>query len=306
MTKPIKKSRRWFLGQTALATAGGVLASHLQPTSAITEAKESPWQIGCFTRPWDQHDYKVALDAIAEAGYKYVGLMTTATGNHLVISIETTPEEALKIGEECSQRGLKIASVYGGDIPVTESTAKGVEGLRKLIDACAAAHAANLMMGGVGDPTHYDRYFQAIAECCEYAASKGIGISMKPHGGLNSTGPECRKAIEKVGKDNFRIWYDPGNIFYYSDAKLDPIDDAPTVNGLVVGMSIKDYRHPKEVLLTPGTGQVNFSRVMELLKAGGFTSGALIVETLTVGGLPQLLEEAKKARKFVEGLVSVP
>ena len=36
-----------------------------------------PYMIGCYTRPWAQYDYRVALDAIAEAGYKYVGLMTT-------------------------------------------------------------------------------------------------------------------------------------------------------------------------------------------------------------------------------------
>ncbi len=303
MTQSLKQSRRNFLGQTALAAAGGLLTSHLQPAKAMVPAKVSPWEIGCFTRPWDKHDYKVALDAIAQAGYKCVGLMTTASKNGLVISVETTPEEAQKIGGECAQRGLKVVSVYGGDIPVKESLAKGIEGLKKLIDACEAAQASNLMMGGVGDPALYEPYFQAIKECCEYAAAKGIGISMKPHGGLNSTGPECRKSIEKVGHDNFRIWYDPGNIYYYSDAKLDPVDDAPTVNGLVVGMSIKDYRHPKEVLLTPGTGQVNFPRVMELLKAGGFTSGAVVVECLTLGELPQLLEEAKKARAFVEGLV---
>ncbi len=304
MTHSLRQSRRRFLGQTALAAVGGILAPSLQPSHAVKDTSESPWQIGCFTRPWDQHDYKIALDAIAEAGYKYVGLMTTATGNHLIISVETTQEQALKIGEECVQRGLKVVSVYGGDIPVAESITKGAEGLRRLIEACEAAKATNLMMGGVGDPALYDPYFQAISQCCDYAAEKGIGISMKPHGGLNSTGPECRKAVEKVGNKNFRIWYDPGNIFYYSDAKLDPIDDAPTVNGLVVGMSIKDYHHPKEVLITPGTGQVNFPRVMELLKAGGFKSGALVVECLKVGELPQLLAEAKKARAFVEGLMS--
>ncbi len=33
--------------------------------------------IACYTRPWAKYEYRVALDAIAEAGYKYVGLMTT-------------------------------------------------------------------------------------------------------------------------------------------------------------------------------------------------------------------------------------
>ena len=74
--------------------------------------------------------------------------------------------------------------------------------------------------------------------------------------------------MEKVGHRNFRVWYDPGNIFYYSDGKLDPVDDASTVNGLVSGMCVKDYRHPKNVLVTPGTGQVDFPRVLEKLWQG--------------------------------------
>ena len=303
MLQSTKRTRRWILSRTALAGAGGLLVPRLHPQGAAT-TDETAWRIGCFTRPWDKYDYRVALDAITEAGFKYVGLMTTESRTHLVISVETTLEEAKEVGEECEQRGLKVASVYGGDIPVAESTAKGIEGLKRLIDSCEAAHASNLMMGGVVDQVLYEPYFHAIAECSDYAAGKGIGISMKPHGGLNTTGPECRKAVEKVGKTNFRIWYDPGNIFYYSDAKLDPLDDAATVDGLVVGMSVKDYRHPKDVMLTPGTGQVDFPRVFARLKQGGFTAGPLIVECLKLGDLPQLLEEAKKARRFVEDLVA--
>ena len=44
--------------------------------SASTLAAETPYQIGCYTRPWDQFDYRTALDGIAEAGFKYAGLMT--------------------------------------------------------------------------------------------------------------------------------------------------------------------------------------------------------------------------------------
>jgi len=166
------------------------------------------------------------------------------------------------------------------------------------------------MMGGVGDEKLYDAYYGAIAACCDYAAGKGIDISVKPHGGSNSTGPECRKVIEKVGHKNFRLWYDPGNIFYYSEGKLNPIDDAATVDGLVAGMSVKDFLPPKQVDLTPGTGQVDFPKVMARLRQGGFTSGPLIVECLAQSGgpvpgdLPQLLVQAKQARDFVEKLVA--
>jgi sugar phosphate isomerase/epimerase len=292
-------TRRTFLG-----TAAALGAASLTATTTGGEAMDDTdrWQIGCYTRPWGQHDYRVALDAIAEAGFQHAGLMTTQRPRRLVLSVNTSAEEAAKVGEELKQRELSCPSVYGGGIPVAKSLEAGIAGMRTLIDHCQTCGAANLLMGGIGNPKLYDAYYKAIAECCGYAAEKGVGISVKPHGGLNATGPQCRKTVERVGHRNFRIWYDPGNILYYSDGKLDPVDDAAAVDGLVVGMCVKDYKHPKEVMITPGTGQVDFPAVLARLREGGFTSGALVIECLARGDLPVLLAEAKKARAFLEKL----
>ena len=294
-------SRRDFLDYSLKLGAAGFAASCPATSAMASEAKER-WQIGCYTRPWAKYDYRVALDAIAEAGFKYAGLMTTKSKNNLVISVETTLEEAEQVGQEVRKRGLKVPSVYGGGIPVNKSLEAGIEGLKKLIDNCAACGAGNLLMGGIGNEKLYDAYYKAIAECCDYAAEKGIGISVKPHGGLNATGPQCRKTVEMVGHKNFRIWYDPGNIYYYSDGKLDPVEDAASVDRLVVGMCIKDYKHPKNVAVTPGTGMVDYPAVMARLKKGGFTSGPLVVECLDPGDLEHTLIEAKKTRLFLEEL----
>ena len=298
-------SRRCFLGQTVKLGTAGLAASCAAalPTPAATRPTVGGlWQIGCYTRPWGRHDYRVALDAIAEAGFKYAGLMTTKSRTGLVISVSTTLEEAERVGEEVKKRGLAVPSVYGGGIPVAKSLKAGIEGLKKLIDNCAACGAKNLLMGGTGNEKLYEAYCKAIAECCDYAADKGVGISVKPHGGLNATGPQCRKTVEMVGHRNFRIWYDPGNILYYSNGELDPVADAASVDGLVVGMCVKDYRHPKDVLVTPGTGEVDFPAVLARLKKGGFTRGPLVVECLERGELAQTLAEARKARRFLEEL----
>jgi len=45
------------------------------------------------------------LDAIAEAGYKHVGLMTIRSKNNLIVSSESTLEEAQQAGEEAKKRG---------------------------------------------------------------------------------------------------------------------------------------------------------------------------------------------------------
>lgn len=299
-------TRRTFLNHLARggAAAWGLSVGHRSFGESVSSKPDgdSTWQIGCYTRPWGREDYRVAFDAIAEAGYRYAGLMGTRTG--LVITCETSPEEAHAVGEALTERGLKSPSAYGGNIPVNESLESGIAGMRKLIDNCAAAGVANVLMGGTGDPDIQELYYKAIAECCDYAAEKGIGISVKPHGGLNATGAQCRDIVNQVNHENFRIWYDPGNIFYYSDASLDPVDDAKDVAGLVTGMCVKDYVHPREVDVTPGTGMVDFPAVMKRLMSGGFTSGPLVVETLARGDVRETIREAIKAREFLEELTA--
>ncbi|MBN2473820.1 MAG: sugar phosphate isomerase/epimerase [Pirellulales bacterium] len=312
-----RTTRRSFLHRALQIGVSGAIApvalARRAATSAAAEPSESDgWQVGCFTRPWDQYDYRTALDAIAEAGFQHAGLMTTKNerGN-LVISVHTTPEEASRIGLEARQRGLEIPSVYGGGFPVEKSLEAGIQGLRTLIDNCAAAKAKTLMLGGTGDPRLVNRYYKAVAEVCDYAAERRVGMVLKPHGGLNATGPQCRKTIEGIGHKSFTLWYDPGNIFYYSDGKLDPVDDAPSAAGLVTGMCVKDFsmsvtdgKISKDVLLNPGTGRVDFPGVLAALKKGGFTGGPLVIETLARGEPDAILAAAKQARQFVERLVA--
>jgi sugar phosphate isomerase/epimerase len=277
-------SRREFIGSALVATASAALSRASQT---------SRWQVGCYTRPWAQFDYRVAFDGIAAAGFKYVGLMTTKSKTSLIISMATTPKEAAAIGGEAKQRGLDIISMWADD------AAMGITaGLKHLIDNAAACACPFLLLGGT-EEQHAEAYYKTVAECCDYAASKGVVLTLKPHAGSNPDGASCRKTIDRVGHKNFRLWYDPGNIFYYSDGKLDPVDDAATVDGVVAGMSVKDFRAPKEVEITPGTGMVNFPKVMSRLEQGGFTHGPLVVECLAHGDLAFINAEAVKARRFL-------
>lgn len=323
MTRPFPTTRRAFLERGLKTAAVGMASMNIVgcARSSMTSPDDEPpsdedseqWQIGCYTRPWADHDWRVALDAIAEAGFRYAGLMTTMSPTRLVISLETTAEEAGRVGEEARKRGLKIPSIYGGGFPVETSLEAGIEGLRKLVDNCAAAEAGTLMLGGTGNHDLYDRYYKTVSEVCDYAAERKVGLVLKPHGGLNTTGPQCRKTIERVGHANFTLWYDPGNIYYYSDGQLDPVEDAPAVSGIVTGMCVKDFsmsskdgKIAKDVMVNPGDGMVDFPAVMTQLNKGGFNHGPLVIETLAPGDLPQLLAAARNARAFVENLVAQP
>ena len=133
-------TRRQFL-QGSLA--GSLLVgAGVHGIARAATSESAGYRVGIYTRPWDKFDYRIALDAIADAGFKHAGLMTTNSKTRLVISVSTTLEEAEQVGQEVKKRGLKIPSVYGGGIPVQKSLEAGIEGLRKLIDNCKACGAA--------------------------------------------------------------------------------------------------------------------------------------------------------------------
>lgn len=285
-------SRRHFIGKVLLATTAGALAG-----SCIT----SPWQIGIYTRPWSNVDYLVAFDSIAEAGFKYLGLMSHKGGR--IIGQETSLEDAVAIGQEASSRGLKIASVSGHSFDKNKPLEVSITELKKLIDNCAACNCPALMLNGISAPESVEIYYKIIAECCDYAADKKVGLTLKPHGGTNATGTECKMRIEQVGHKSFTLWYDPGNIYYYSNGEINPVNDVTDVAGILTGMCIKDFRMPKDVNVTPGTGMVDFPQLFSNMRQNGFKRGPLLIECLNTGDNAYLISEARKAREFLEEIV---
>jgi hypothetical protein len=85
LSNPI--SRRSFLAGTAKLGAAALATATVEPL--FSAAPDKPWQIGCYTRVFDQFEYPVALDAIAEAGFKYVGLMTIKSNQYASFGIKT-------------------------------------------------------------------------------------------------------------------------------------------------------------------------------------------------------------------------
>lgn len=265
---------------------------------------ESPWKIGCFTRPFSEFTYAETLNAIAAAGYGSVGLMTVKLPTASVTLADATAAQAEAIGKQAADHGLAVSATYYGGPPVRQSVAEGTAALRQLIDNCRRAGCTSVVLGGTGEAAIFDRYFEAIRTVCDLAAENNVELVIKPHGGLNATGPQCREIIRRVDHPAFRMWYDPGNIFYYSEGKLDPLDDVASVAGLVTGMCVKDFRPPQEVSINPGSGQVRFAELMSRLQAGGFRGGPLVVETLAPGDLATVTANARNAREFLAGLVA--
>jgi len=302
MTRAQTVSRRAFLARSAAAGAAGLLVP-----SGLVRAEQVPaycqdhgYLIGCWTRPWAKEDYRVGFDAMAEAGFKYVGFSGANTPTKRVIGVKTTAEEAALAGEEARKRGLTVTNVYAGGLALEN----GPDNLRAMIDNCHAAGAWSVLLSSVSAEKTYEACCRTIAECCDYAAEKQIVIVLKPHGGTTGTAPQMRDAYQRVNRKNFTLMYDPGNVFFYSDGQIDPAVDCEAICGLVTGMSVKDFRAPKDVALTPGTGQVDFATMMKKLRSAGFTHGPMLIECLAPGDLAATLAEAKKAKAFVEQLLA--
>ncbi|MCX7871844.1 MAG: sugar phosphate isomerase/epimerase [Verrucomicrobiae bacterium] len=267
-------------------------------TSAQESKSTQDFKLGCFTRPWDAWDIETALDGIAKAGFEYCGLMTAKGKSGSVITPLTTAEEARQILNLVQKRKLKILCVYG-EFGNLQPSDKWQKYLKQLLDNVAACESPFLLLGGTTDKNLHEKYYETVQKLCDYALWKKITITVKPHGGTNATSQDLKKISEFVNKPNFKIWYDPGNIFYYSDAKINPLDDVIHSKGIIAGCSIKDYRHPKDVNVTPGNGMVNFYELFKRFKKLDFTNGPLLIECLAKGDFEFVTNEAKMAKDYI-------
>ncbi len=303
-------SRRNML-MAMVGTSSGVVASLCSRRSAsmadsaeLSSNAPSIYTLGIWTRCWGEHPWRVAFDEAIASGFTNVGLMTHDHWKP-VMTYDMPFEKAEELRNEGVQRGLRFSAAYCDSFGLDPAKFEtGVVGLRRMVDLCTTAGVGMILLGGTGDETLQSPYYQTIAECCDYAQEHGILLTIKPHGGLNATSKQCRKQLELVSHPAFRLCYDPGNILYYSDGKIDPAEDVKEAMGLVDVVCVKDFLPPKNVDVTPGTGQVDFATIFKTLKAGGWNSGDLLIETLTPSAsIEELRKQAIQARIFLEKLL---
>ena len=56
--------------------------------------------------------------------------MTHKGKSWVIVTMDTTPEEAAAMGEEVRKRGMQTISIYAGDFPVQKSVEAGIAGLK--------------------------------------------------------------------------------------------------------------------------------------------------------------------------------
>jgi sugar phosphate isomerase/epimerase len=293
-------NRRQFIQTTAL-TATAVLSLRTAP------AAEKPagvnWPIGCFNRPWlgdkNKWDYDTALDGIKAAGYKLTGMLTR-TGKEPFIGSDATPDYLAELKKRIAARGLAVnmgALRVKFDLPLTDQ----IKDIRQQIDNGKTMGVEFLLTFGANNQGQYEDYYKLMQDASAYAQERGLKVVLKPHGGASGAAEEIMRCLDKVKHPNFKIWFDAGNIIYYTGK--DPLEQLKPIAQQVTGFCAKDCEKPNSsVWLEFGAGKVDFRAVFTELKRAGF-NGPVMVECCALGDTPEIVTaSARKNREYLEKL----
>lgn len=289
-------NRREFI-QRAIA------ASSASPFLRSTEARSKgvKWQIGCFNRPWTKWSFDQTLREINAAGFKTTGLLTR-TKEEPFIGVDANPEYLEGLKKRIRESGLTAnmgALRSRHDIPPEDS----IREVRKQIDNARFLSLKYVLSFGADKPEEFAHYAKVMRDAAAYAQDKNIRLAMKPHGGISGASDEILRAITEVNHRNFSIWYDAGNIIYYTGK--DPVAEIDPIAQHITGFCAKDCGELKgDVMIQFGAGKVDFANVFKKLKSAGF-NGPVMVECSKVGRTAaETSGYASANREFLERILT--
>jgi sugar phosphate isomerase/epimerase len=287
-------TRREFLQQTT----NGAAAMLAMPAASVPTGVN--WLVGCFNRPWTTWSFDDALKQIKAAGYDTVGLLTRTKDEPFIGAADASYIARLKQRIAGSGLTANMAALRTRhDIPLDES----IRDTRQQIDNAHTLGLRHLLTFGVDKREEYDHYYKVMRAAAAQAAERNIRLVMKPHGGSSGASAEIAAALQAVGHPNFKVWYDAGNIIYYTGK--DPVEELKPIVQHVTGFCAKDCAAVEgDVMIQFGAGKVDFRAVFAVLKAAGF-DGPIMVECCKVGATAEeTMVNARANRTFLTALLA--
>lgn len=274
----------------------------------------SSFHLGAHTLPYRREPLERALQGIAAAGFRQVGLWTDHAGAPLV---STTPsrEEIAALRATLARSGLRAVTMFA-----RRGAMETPEALLADLDLCAALEMPLLQAAGPWPYAQFpnqrkaemrwfgevERFLAHLDRAAPEAEQRGVTIVLKPHTGATATGEDLVDVIRRVGSPALRACWDAGNVRYYEG--LDSEDDLERsgVAPLVKSVCIKDQRGGRAAanFPIPGEGEVDHPRMLRVLAAAGF-DGPLLVERLDAPPTAEAIDTALAgARQFLERVVA--
>ena len=287
-------SRRQFLHHAAMSVAA---VSVPQVLSAAASSTVPAWTIGCLNRPWVKWSADEMLDGVKSAGYQVVGLQTPTPVDPFVGST-ATPEYLTTLKQKIAARGLtatmgRLRTIDNADF------AKATADIRKQVDNAVTLGLGTLINTGTNKPELYSAWYRLMAFGAAYTADHGIKLVTKPHGGVNAAAKELQTCLEEIKHPNLGIWYDAGNIIFYTGK--DPLAELEPILPHVTAFTAKDCAAKgAEVMIQFGEGKVDFGAIFHRLKKARF-NGPIMVESCAIGEtVAATTANAKANRVFLE------
>lgn len=301
-------SRRGFLKTGAVAAA----AATMNIFDVDVSAAGVSWPIGCFNRPWMQKfgshpqplstpqpanwGFDAALRGIKEAGFLMAGLLTPMPEEPF-LAAAASDDYLAGLKKRIAASGL-TATMGSLRINFSLSLDDAIQQVRRQIDHAQFLNVEWMLTFGVDKKEDYANYCRAMADAADYAQERKIKLVLKPHGGSSGASEEIMRCLKDVGRPNFKIWYDAGNIIYYTGK--DPVEELKPIAQYVTGFCAKDCAAPNsDVMIQLGTGKVDFSAVYGELKKAGF-NGPTFIECAGGKTFQEVTDGARANRVFLE------
>jgi sugar phosphate isomerase/epimerase len=289
-------SRRHFLKASAAGLAGSLAA----PMLAAAPARPR-WTIGCLNRPWVKWSADEMLDGVVSAGYRLVGLQTPTPADPFN-GPSASREYLAALKAKIAARGLavNVGRLRTRDAaPFAEATPE----IRQQVDNARTLGLTTLIHTGTAREEHYEGWYRLMHYAAGYAADAGIRLVTKPHGGVNAAAAELLVCLEKINHRNLGIWYDAGNIIYYTGK--DPLAELEPIVSHVTAFTAKDCAAKgSEVMIQFGQGKVDFVALLRRLHRAGF-NGPIMVESCAIGETAAATTaNAQANRQFLEAAIA--
>lgn len=295
-------TRRHFLTSSSVAAAAAMLPATSFGQAPAVAAKSSGALplIGCYG-PRIFVKFALGTDALLDAakaaGFQSVEMLGGGSG---AARVRGQPEAPAAIREKLEARGL-VSTVGSLVVPEKTPHAEAVAATRAQLTRMHAIGQKYALCGGFSDEEQWIPFCKVLRDAAEFGQDLGVQIVTKHHHGLNNTTVELLGWLQQVNHPNFRLFFDPGNLIYYTGK--DPLKQLDIIAPHVTGWVAKDCAGPQyqermagqpgfgtgapnpsgdEVMIQFGTGKVNFPGVYRKLKTAGF-NGVIYVEGTVAG-----------------------
>jgi sugar phosphate isomerase/epimerase len=270
------------------------------------------FDLGAHTLPYRKETLDRALQGVAGAGFKCVGLWTEHAGSPIV-PLSPSPGEAATLRRTIEGHGLTPVTMFA-----RRGAMERLEALIPDLDLCAALGLPVLQAAGPWPFVSADqrkaemrwygeveRFLALLAAGAPEAERRGVTIVLKPHRGATATGQDLVDVIGRIGSPAVRACWDAGNVRFYEGMDSEDDLEQSGVAPLVKSVCIKDHKGARgeAVFPVPGEGDVDHRRMLRILAAAGF-NGPLLVERVDQPTTEATDAALAHAFRYLRGVVS--